>query len=81
MVRLLTEQIVVHDKAERREPRRHRRRAGATVAAYIVLALCPTGRAAETTATALALALQRKLDGIKDFSTDFVHTYQGGVLA
>ena len=25
-------------------------------------------------------ALQRKYDGIKDFSADFVHTYQGGVL-
>jgi outer membrane lipoprotein carrier protein len=52
----------------------------ATVVAYLVLALCPTVWAAETTATELALALQRKLDGIKDFSTDFVHTYQGGVL-
>src|SRR5256885_13359137 len=52
----------------------------ATVAAYIALALCPTVWATETTATELALALQRKLDGIRDFSTDFVHTYQGGVL-
>src|SRR5438552_12769806 len=52
----------------------------ATVAACIVLMLCPTVRAAEATATELALALQRKLDGIKDFSTDFVHSYQGGVL-
>ena len=38
------------------------------VAACIVLMLCPTVRAAETTATELALALQRKLDGIKDFT-------------
>src|SRR5438552_16081908 len=52
----------------------------ATVAACIVLMLCPTVRAAETTATELATAHQRKVDGIKDFSTDFVHTYQGGVL-
>ena len=28
----------------------------------------------------LAQALQRKYDGIKDFSADFVHAYQGGVL-
>lgn len=28
----------------------------------------------------LAQALQRKYDGIRDFSADFVHTYRGGVL-
>ena len=28
----------------------------------------------------LAAALQRKYDSIRDFSADFVHTYQGGVL-
>jgi outer membrane lipoprotein carrier protein len=28
----------------------------------------------------LAQALQTKYDGIRDFSTDFVHTYRGGVL-
>src|SRR6267142_2452233 len=28
----------------------------------------------------LAAALQRKYDGIKDFSADFTHAYQGGVL-
>jgi outer membrane lipoprotein carrier protein len=28
----------------------------------------------------LAQALQQKYDGIRDFSADFVHTYQGGVL-
>jgi Outer membrane lipoprotein-sorting protein len=28
----------------------------------------------------LAEALQKKYDGIKDFSADFVHVYQGGVL-
>jgi outer membrane lipoprotein carrier protein len=48
--------------------------------AACILALCPALWAAEPTATELALALQRKLDGIRDFSTDFVHTYQGGVL-
>ena len=52
----------------------------AVVAAYVAVVLCPTGRAADATAPELALALQRKYDGIKDFSADFVHTYQGGVL-
>jgi outer membrane lipoprotein carrier protein len=32
------------------------------------------------TAPELAQSLQRKYDGIRDFSTDFVHTYKGGVL-
>ena len=35
---------------------------------------------AEQSPAQLALALQRKYDGIRDFSTDFVHTYRGGVL-
>src|SRR3954471_7341185 len=34
----------------------------------------------DATAPELAQALQRKYDGIRDFSTDFVHTYRGGVL-
>src|SRR4051812_22952337 len=38
------------------------------------------GHAAETTAPELAAAVQRKYDGIKDFSADFTHTYEGGVL-
>jgi outer membrane lipoprotein carrier protein len=38
------------------------------------------GRAADPTAPELAEALQRKYDAVKDFSADFVHTYQGGVL-
>jgi outer membrane lipoprotein carrier protein len=37
-------------------------------------------RAADSTAPELAAALQKKYDGIKDFSADFSHTYQGGVL-
>ena len=32
------------------------------------------------TAAELATALQRKYDGIKDFSADFTHAYEGGVL-
>ena len=35
---------------------------------------------ADAAAQALAQALQRKYDGIHDFSADFVHTYRGGVL-
>ena len=34
----------------------------------------------ETTAPELAQALQKKYDGVKDFSADFTHTYEGGVL-
>ena len=37
-------------------------------------------RAADQSAQELALALQRKYDGIKDFSAEFTHTYRGGVL-
>src|SRR5476649_2301999 len=37
-------------------------------------------RAADSTAPELAAALQRKYDGIKDFSADFTHAYEGGVL-
>jgi outer membrane lipoprotein carrier protein len=37
-------------------------------------------RAADRTAPELADALQRKYDAVKDFSADFVHIYQGGVL-
>jgi outer membrane lipoprotein carrier protein len=36
--------------------------------------------AADQSASELAAALQKKIDGIKDFSTDFTHTYEGGVL-
>src|SRR5213082_303914 len=35
---------------------------------------------ADLTAPELAQALQKKYDGVKDFSTDFTHTYEGGVL-
>jgi outer membrane lipoprotein carrier protein len=36
--------------------------------------------AADTTAPELAAAVQKKYDAIKDFSADFTHVYQGGVL-
>jgi len=50
----------------------------AFVALWIVVGAHP--RAAETDAPQLAQSLQRKYDGIKDFSADFVHKYRGGVL-
>jgi len=37
-------------------------------------------RAADQTAPELAAALQRKIDGVRDFAADFTHTYEGGVL-
>jgi outer membrane lipoprotein carrier protein len=39
-----------------------------------------TIHATEQAAAELAGALQHKYDGIKDFSADFTHTYEGGVL-
>lgn len=35
---------------------------------------------ADQTAVDLAAALQKKIDTIRDFTTDFTHTYEGGVL-
>jgi outer membrane lipoprotein carrier protein len=49
-------------------------------AALIAASLGPRTRAAEVSAAQLTQALQLKYDSIKDFSADFVHTYQGGVL-
>src|SRR5262245_7754998 len=46
----------------------------------LVLAGSPTLRGADPTAGELAQALQQHYDAIKDFSTDFSHAYQGGVL-
>src|SRR5262249_52840442 len=37
-------------------------------------------RAADMTAPELAAALQKKIDAVRDFTTDFTHAYQGGVL-
>jgi outer membrane lipoprotein carrier protein len=36
--------------------------------------------AAEPTAAELAHSLQKKIEGIRDFSADFVHVYEGGAL-
>jgi outer membrane lipoprotein carrier protein len=55
-------------------------------AAVVALAVCSASggqiaaRAADSTAPELAAALQRKYDSIKDFSADFSHDYEGGVL-
>src|SRR5689334_10263028 len=49
------------------------------LSALLVVVTIPVA-AAEPTAQELALALQKKIDGIRDFSTDFVHQYEGGVL-
>jgi len=44
----------------------------------LVVAL--VGVALAASATDLAQSLQRKYDTVHDFSADFIHTYQGGVL-
>jgi outer membrane lipoprotein carrier protein len=55
-------------------------------AALVALAICAAisgviaASAADSSAADLAAALQRKYDGIRDFSADFTHTYEGGVL-
>jgi outer membrane lipoprotein carrier protein len=55
-------------------------------AVVLALAVCATlpnrvfTLAADSTAPELAAAVQRKYDSIKDFSADFVHMYEGGVL-
>ena len=57
-----------------------RRWTAIAVTAALVVLLGATEHAADPTAAELADALQRKYDTVKDFSADFVHTYQGGVL-
>ena len=51
--------------------------AGAGILSAIVVA---HPRAADTTPAEFAQSLQRKYDAVHDFSADFIHTYQGGVL-
>src|SRR5262249_11123365 len=48
--------------------------------AVAIAAATAAARAADPTAPELAQALQKKYDGIKDFSADFTHAYEGGVL-
>ena len=50
-------------------------------ATVLLLTIAVVGAAAAPpTASELAATLQRKYDGVKDFSADFVHAYEGGVL-
>ena len=56
------------------------RAAVVAAAAFVALSAQISVRAADSTAPELAAALQRKYDGIKDFSADFTHVYEGGVL-
>ena len=50
------------------------------LAACIGLIAAAPGRAGDTPATELAKSLQRHYEGVRDFSADFTHSYQGGVL-
>ena len=49
-------------------------------AVLTALTLVAALQAADVSAPELAAALQKKIDTIKDFSTDFTHVYEGGVL-
>jgi outer membrane lipoprotein carrier protein len=55
------------------------RSTSAVWSALVALTLS-SGSAAEPSASELASALQKKYDGIKSFTADFVHGYRGGVL-
>jgi outer membrane lipoprotein carrier protein len=46
----------------------------------LLLASCIAASAQPQTPESLARDLQKKYDGINDFSADFVHSYRGGVL-
>src|ERR1700704_1431812 len=48
--------------------------------ALLLAWISTTAPVADQSAPELAAALQKKIDGVKDFSTDFTHTYEGGVL-
>ena len=48
--------------------------------ATVLMAATLPLRGAEPSAAELAQSLQRKYDGIRDFSADFVHTYRSGAL-
>lgn len=56
------------------------RHSAVLLAAGIALLSPARGGASIAADQNLAQALQKKYDGIKDFSADFVHVYQGGVL-
>jgi outer membrane lipoprotein carrier protein len=56
------------------------REISAAVLAVGILTFHPAGRAAPRSDHETAQALQKKYAAIKDFSADFVHVYEGGVL-
>jgi outer membrane lipoprotein carrier protein len=57
----------------------YRRLATVLPAAAVLMSLSALTTAQDTAAD-MAQALQRKYDAVRDFSADFVHTYEGGVL-
>ncbi len=59
---------------------RSRRRRASALVLLVSIAVAGRLRAAETEAQQLAAAVQKHYESIRDFSADFVHTYQGGVL-
>jgi outer membrane lipoprotein carrier protein len=54
-------------------------RHGLTTLAVAVVTVLPLG-AADPTAAEVVQQLQKRIDGIHDFTSDFVHVYEGGVL-
>jgi outer membrane lipoprotein carrier protein len=50
------------------------------LAVVLFAALLSAVPAADQSAAEVAAALQKKIDGVKDFATDFTHVYEGGVL-
>jgi len=52
----------------------------AAIATLLLTAVCSAQQQPPSTASELAAALQHKYDTVKDFSADFVHAYEGGVL-
>ena len=50
------------------------------LAFMLLVAPADAGRQARPPAAETARALQQKYDRVKDFTADFTHTYEGGVL-
>jgi len=58
-----------------------RRRPTGLLALVVMCAIAGSaGRAAEPTAAEFAHAFQKRIEGIHDFSADFVHVYEAGAL-
>jgi outer membrane lipoprotein carrier protein len=56
------------------------RTSATTVALLALLAVHPAGQGTSPSAGEVAAALQRKYDSVRDFSADFTHQHEGGVL-